>query len=212
VLNVDSRLRYAPDFGTHVRDVYLEGEAFFEVEHDEAKPFVVHTARATARDLGTQFTVRAYGDTASVTVAVMEGIVALAPVTPGAIALDGAAGASARAASKVDSLVLVARDVGEVSASGRLSMQRGVDTDVYAAWTRGTLAFNDTPLREVVATLNRWYDADVRLGDASIGNELFTASFSAESLSDVIAAMSTVLHLRVERRGAVMALHRHAVR
>src|SRR5690348_15176219 len=82
MLNADTRLR-APLAvgGPGERDVYLDGEAYFRVAHDAARPFVVHTASGAIRDLGTAFGVRAYTDAARERVAVIEGSVALAHTT-----------------------------------------------------------------------------------------------------------------------------------
>src|SRR5690606_29072620 len=51
ILSVESRLRVPRDYGRRHRTVYLEGEALFEVEHDERRPFRVHAADALAEDL-----------------------------------------------------------------------------------------------------------------------------------------------------------------
>src|SRR5690606_13337061 len=78
VLSVASTLRVPESYGDRSRSVALEGEAYFEVAHDDARPFRVHTARAIATDLGTRFGVRAYSGDA-VTVVVREGAVSLRP-------------------------------------------------------------------------------------------------------------------------------------
>jgi ferric-dicitrate binding protein FerR (iron transport regulator) len=65
-----TRLRVAADYGVDRRDVYLEGEAYFDVVHDEQRPFTVFAGNASAQDLGTQFTVRSYADDGAVQVVV----------------------------------------------------------------------------------------------------------------------------------------------
>src|SRR5438034_4440742 len=77
-LNADSRLGVPVRFAPRGRDVYLEGEAYFSVVHDTARPFVVHTPHSAIRAIGTRFGVHAYGDAAAERVAVAEGAVALA--------------------------------------------------------------------------------------------------------------------------------------
>ena len=64
VLNAGSRLRYSANMGTGARDVYLDGEGYFVVHHDAARPFRVHAGSAIATDVGTRFAVRAYAGTA----------------------------------------------------------------------------------------------------------------------------------------------------
>src|SRR5213080_3916464 len=60
-LNADSKLRAPVTFAARQRDVYLEGEAYFSVVHNAARPFVVHTGSGAIRDIGTRFGVHAYG-------------------------------------------------------------------------------------------------------------------------------------------------------
>lgn len=189
-LGVDSKLRYAPEFGTGSRDVYLEGEAYFDVVHDERRPFTVHTARAVVRDLGTQFNVRSYADVPAVEVVVAEGAVALAkPDTPR------------------DSLLLHPGDLGRVESDGRLAAQRGVDVAAHLAWLDGRLVFVDAPLAEAVPRLARWYGVDLRLGDSTIARRRYTASLKHETLDQLLDLMARSLELRVERSGDAVLLY-----
>ena len=77
LLSVDSRLRVPADYGVSDRRVYLEGEAYFEVKHDSAARFLVHTDHAVTEDLGTRFDVRAYRGDSVMRVVVAEGRVAV---------------------------------------------------------------------------------------------------------------------------------------
>src|SRR5881296_1594127 len=72
-----SRVRYAADYGRAHRDLYLDGEAYFEVARDGRQPLRVHTAGSVTEDLGTAFVVRAYADRGATEVIVAEGRVAL---------------------------------------------------------------------------------------------------------------------------------------
>src|SRR3989441_7274127 len=73
VLSVDSKLRVPADYGATLRAVYLEGEAYFAIAHDAAKPFAVHAGQGVIWDLGTRFGVRAYADEQDVEVVVADG-------------------------------------------------------------------------------------------------------------------------------------------
>src|SRR2546425_3860675 len=94
-LNADSKLRAPVTFAARQRDVYLEGEAYFSVVHDAARPFVVHTGSGAIRDIGTRFGVHAYGGAARERIAVGGGAGALAgaPLPAGPGAARGPAGA-----------------------------------------------------------------------------------------------------------------------
>ncbi|HEU4643602.1 MAG TPA: FecR domain-containing protein [Gemmatimonadaceae bacterium] len=196
LLGVESRLRFAAPLGRDSRDVWLEGEAVFDVAHDARVPFVVHTSRATASDLGTRFDVRAYGDDSTTTVVVAAGRVLLAP--------RAAPSSAARASA---SAVLAAGDLGQLGAEPRVRTRHGVLVERYLAWTDRRLAFTDTPLREVLPQLGRWYDLDFRLGDPSLAERRLTATLTSESVPDLLRALALTLEVRSERHGRVVTLY-----
>jgi transmembrane sensor len=76
-LKPESSIKFSPDFNTPTREVYLEGEGFFEVVHSEDQPFLVYAKDVTTRVLGTSFTVRAFKDDKDVVVAVRTGKVSV---------------------------------------------------------------------------------------------------------------------------------------
>ena len=183
-LGVASAIRYAPTFGRKQRDVYLEGEAYFEVAPDPRKPFTVYAANAITRDRGTKFGVRAYPGASQVDVVVVEGSVEL----------------SGR--------VLGAADLGRLDRRGRLRIEHGADTAAWLGWRRDRLVFSNTPLREALPQLNRWYDADLELGDSALGDYPLTASLHGEPLDKVLDLISAALNVRVARRGTTILLYR----
>lgn len=202
-----SRLRESQTFDMDARDVWLDGEAYFEVVHDAAKPFRVHTARLVAQDLGTKFLVRAYAESSDIRVVVAEGLVSLRRAR-NAVAVrptPTAVGASN------DTLLLRPRELGRLDADGRLTSQSGVELDDYTAWTSGRLVFTNTPLSDAIPRLSRWYDVELRLGDASLGRETFTATLTHEPLPDVMALLAATVRARVERRGDTLVLIRRRV-
>lgn len=180
-----SRLRVAADFGTDRRDVYLEGEAYFEVVHDERRPFTVFAGNASAQDLGTEFVVRSYANDKAVQVVVREGEVAMSGVGR-----------------------LVPGDLGRLTADGRTTHERGVPVDAYLAWLDGRLVFRDTPLAEVLRTLHRWHDVDVRLADSALATLPFTGELTDASFPISIELVSRALGLRVRRDGEGTVLER----
>lgn len=74
-LNAGSTLKYAQDYNTSHRNVYLEGEAFFNVKTNPEKPFVVKTSEMDVKAYGTSFNVKAYPDEGTITTTLVEGIV-----------------------------------------------------------------------------------------------------------------------------------------
>jgi transmembrane sensor len=176
-LNADSRLRAPVTLGDRQRDVYLEGEAYFRVVHDTARPFVVHTAAGTIRDIGTAFSVRAYGDAARERVAVVEGSVALAATA------------------------LRAGQVATRLRTGGVRVLRGASVSDEVAWTRGRLVFASVPLGEAARALSRWYDLDVRVADQELAGRPVTGSYRDEPVAQVLTLITAAVGARYEWQG-----------
>lgn len=189
-LNGASHLRYDAAFGKKHRDVYLDGEAFFEVSHDASRPFRVHAHAALAEDLGTKFTVSAYPDQPSVEVAVSEGLVALGR--------DSVAGAQP--------VRLSADDVGVLAESGAPTVTHSASLDRYTGWTGGSLVLDGVSLRRATAELQRWYDVDITITDSALAARPVVARFHGESAQRAIEALSLALGARVDRRGSTYVI------
>lgn len=198
LLGAESELRFAPSLGAVARDVYLDGNAYFEVKTDPRRPFRVHTAQGVTEVLGTRFGVRAYGADSMTTVVVAEGRVRLEQVPP-----DDAGGSRGpgRAAVERNAVVLDPGDLGRVTTRGELEKQRDVAVDRYLAWTERRLVFTDTPLRDIAAELQRWYDVEIAVGEESLGRRRLSASFGYEPLDAVLDHLAIALGVRVVRDG-----------
>ncbi len=188
VLAPGSRLTVASGFKSGNRDVTLEGAAFFEVKHDGAHPFVVHSRGAEIRDIGTAFSVKTDVN-GRVSVAVTHGIVALRDTTSGSAA----------------PVELHAGDRGVLQA-GAVAVARGTVTDEDMAWTRGQLAYRDAPLAEVQADVRRWYGIELQVVDAVLAQRTLTASFRSDSAAQVIRVIALALGAEVVQRGDTILL------
>src|SRR5258706_9011310 len=185
-----SRVRYAADFGRVHRDLYLDGEAYFQVAPDSLRPLRVHTSGSLTEDLGTAFVVTAYAGQFTTEVVVTEGRVSLS-----------------RAETTSPAVVLGLRDLGRFEARGPATVRRGVDVDRYLAWTQGVLAFDGTPLGEVMPALERWYNVEIRLSDSALAARRLTATFQTEPIDLVMKRIALTLGIRVERgEGSVFLL------
>ncbi|WP_309669336.1 FecR domain-containing protein [Gemmatimonas sp.] len=188
VLAPGSRLTVASGFNAGNREVTLEGAAYFDVKHDGAHPFVVHSRGAEIRDIGTAFSVNTDVN-GRVAVAVTHGIVALR---------DTAAGSAAP-------VELRAGDRGVLQA-GSVAVARGTVTDEDMAWTRGQLAYRDAPLAEVQADLRRWYGIELQVTDAVLAQRTLTASFRGDSAAQVVQVIALALGADVVQRGDTILL------
>lgn len=186
LLGVESRLRYPRRFRGDRRDVHLEGVAYFEVARDPRRPFSVYTADAVTRVLGTKFTVRNYRGSEPVRVAVAEGKVAVRP------AASPAGDASATTLLRGGEAVELA--LGRVRA-----VVDPVDERRDLAWTRGTIAFTNAPVPEVLTEIGRWYDVSVRVTDPTLAARHLTISFENEPLDMLLREIAAALGARLVR-------------
>ena len=197
VLAPDSRLSVPEDLGNAAargglrsREVSLQGNAYFSVVHDEARPFVVRTDAGLARDLGTEFQVRAYKEMRGMEVTVVSGLVSLE-----------------RMANSTSLARLERGDRAMLSTAGEMTLAHSVNLGAATAWTEGKLVFDGTPLREVVIALSRWYDLDVQLGDNSVATRHLALTLEDESPEVVLSMIALSLDLRVERNDHTVRLY-----
>jgi ferric-dicitrate binding protein FerR (iron transport regulator) len=181
MLNADSRLRAPVTFGPRQRDVYLDGEGFFRVVHDAARPFVVHTSDGEVRDIGTRFGIHAYSDAARERVAVIEGAVAVAETT------------------------VRAGQVATRSRAGTVRLVSRPNVDDELAWTRGRLVFESVPLGEVAQRLGRWYDLDIRV-DTALADRPVTGSYGDEPVAQVLTLITAAVGARYQWDGRAVTI------
>lgn len=183
VLNAGSRIRLPESFTRQdTRDVYLSGEAWFDVSPDTARPFMVFTDRSVTKVLGTRFQVQSYPGEEQVQVAVSEGSVTL------------------KERDKPDDTAktLTRSQLGILSSDGETTVETIRNLSVYLGWTEGKLVFDRTVLGDVVNRLGRWYDVDIRIDPSSPGlrEKELTASFEDhQPVRDVLETVALRLEI-----------------
>lgn len=191
VLGVASVLRYPREFRKGSHEVSLQGEAYFDVVHRERQPFVVHAGNLVAKDLGTQFTVRAYPEDADARVVVREGRV-------GIRAAAGPADRSER--------VVAPGQLGKLGGSGEPMIEQA-DTAAYFAWTEGRLVFDGILLRDALPQLGRWFDLEFRLADSTLGDVPLSATLKNQPTPDVLNNLAASLGMRQRQQGRTVTLY-----
>ncbi len=185
-----TRVRVGADYGDTRRDVSVDGEAYFRVTHDPRHPFAVHAGNALVEDLGTRFLVRSYAGEPVVRVVVADGRVSL--------------GGTVGWGRHEQRPVLASGMLGEVDHTGVTRVTTGVAADDYLTWTHGELRFVKTPFRDVVAELGRWYDLDVYVDDAALGQQSVIASFPDKSADEAFTSLATAFQAQWHRVGRVV--------
>lgn len=141
-LNSDSRIWYPSRFSGDFREVSLEGEAFFDVVHNEKMPFKVHVGNVTVEVLGTSFNVNAYPENAEVEIALVKGAV---KVNTG------------NRTNRNKELFLKPNEMVEINKRDESHQVHSFDPIEVVGWKDGYLYFETAGLRETIAKLERWY-------------------------------------------------------
>jgi transmembrane sensor len=163
------------------------GEAFFQVVHDNSRPFVVAAGDVSVRDIGTAFDVRRTGQ--RVTIAVTQGRVEIADInqTPGA---------GQRGTLEVSAGQLVSYDPDTSSMTiGSIAPER------VLAWRDDRLEFIDEPLSVVIANLNRYSTRQLRISDADLDALSYTGTIHTDAIDSWLGALPQVFPLRVSTSG-----------
>jgi ferric-dicitrate binding protein FerR (iron transport regulator) len=93
--------------------------------------------------------------------------------------------------------------------SGDATVQVNVDLSRYLAWTEGRLVYDETPLRDALTELGRWYDMDFVLADSTLGARHLTATLAGEAISETLTLLSSTLGVDYERHGRTVTFRSH---
>lgn len=181
--NAGSSLKYPARFRSGVREVTLVGEAYFHVKSDKKHPFRVKTDEGTVTVTGTRFNVSSYPDDANYSVVLEEGQVSFQPKN-----------STVATPLNPSEQMLLNKQTGKLE-------KMTIDTDKYTSWTSGKLIFRKDPLSEVVARLNRWYNAEVKIvGPAhQLDDYTFTMTVHQETIEQVLQYITQASGLKLKR-------------
>jgi len=183
-LDACSKLKYPAVFGD-VRDVYLEGEGFFEVTKDPDRPFRVYAGSAYVNVLGTKFNVRAWEGNPRVTVTVIEGKVLV----------------SNNKTNSFNGVYLTMGEQSTVSTLGDVSLPVNVNAENYIKWMHNEIYFKDASLKEILSQLQRWYGYRFVIDDDIIANQTMTIHIRRANVDEVINIISSITKTEIIRTG-----------
>lgn len=170
-LNAESSLKYNVPFLQKNRNIYLEGEAFFDVTENKKSPFVVNTANTSVEVTGTRFNVKAYPNEEVVSVALQQGSVKLLAVN------------SENESREVN---MKAGEFYTVGKGTNILQKLALNIDKQIAWHKNILVLDETPLEEVAVLLERWYGVKVIIKDDDLKKYKFSTTFENEPLNRVL--------------------------
>ncbi|MFG6685475.1 FecR family protein [Mariniflexile sp. HNIBRBA6329] len=179
-LNSGSSLKYPVKFLNGMkREVFLEGEAYFEVSKDKLHPFIVNASEMNVKVLGTKFNVSSYKNDTEISAVLVEGSVSLSnDLKPKneAILTPGSKGVLTKSNLESD-----------------ISLEK-VDTSLYTGWIKGDLLFRKSSFNDMAKKLERSYNVKITNHNQLLNTLKFNASFNVniENIEDVMTALSHI--------------------
>lgn len=192
VLHHNSSVTYTKPLGNK-REIDLKGEAYFEVEHDQKKPFIVYVDSSYVKVLGTKFVVSEYSSSKGVEVAVKSGRVELGSQN------FGGGGRTIEQLTSGTSIEIPVNKVGVQSSGSKPKISKEVNSDELLDWVQGKMIFRNTPLQNVLADLENRYGVRIIVNDDEILNNRFTSSFDNESLNQVMTVLKITFDIKTRR-------------
>jgi ferric-dicitrate binding protein FerR (iron transport regulator) len=189
MLSYDSELRYPSAFTDSVRQVVLIGEAQFSVKKDPSHPFIVETAAAQTRVLGTVFNVKEYPGEGNTALLVTEGRV--------------------RFTNKISpKSEIVAAGMAGLIEGKRLSAHAVSGAEAQVAWLHNALRFDDAPLTQVARELERRYNVSIEIHNEALKDQRYTGAFKNPSLNAVLGSLSIAVGFRYDVQRASISLYK----
>jgi transmembrane sensor len=173
ILNTDSAIKL--DYASQQRGVtLLSGEAYFEVQPEKNRPFIVSTAQGTVSVVGTRFSVKT-GDTTQV------------DVESGVVICSAAQGQN-RQLSVGQHTDINTQSVAEIS---------NIDTGKTFAWLKGRLIFQDQTLRDVITELDRYHPGVIVIADAKLAQTRITGNYKLDDTTALIQTLANIVGAKV---------------
>ena len=175
ILNSGSLLIYPDNFGVNEREVYLMGEAIFDVTKDESHPFVVNTIDFSIKVLGTLFNVCAYPEAETASATLKEGSISVS-------------------ANGSESWLLSPNQTFNYSRTTHKVTIEQADIEGAFGWKDGSLCFKAATIHQMIKAIERHYGVRVYLATGKYDNALVTAKFiHGESVDELFSALSLII-------------------
>ena len=169
ILNSSSKLVYNDFFGSDERVVYLEGEAFFEVNRDTLRPFKVITGSISTTALGTSFNVNSFSQNKAIEIALVTGKVLIEEQS-----------------STERSVLLIPGEMATFNKqAGDLSKSKFNIRDL-TGWKDGIIVFRNARYGQVIEKLERWYGVEISEDRIPMKDWNFTGTFENENLENLL--------------------------
>lgn len=187
-LNAGSRLVYPDFFKGESREVFLSGEAYFEVTHDSDHPFIVQLSDLHIKDLGTRFNVSAYPSDGRIETVLTEGKVNIKQNNAGIF--DQA-------------IELIPGQLASYNRQTNQTSVKNVDVENYILWTQGLMKFESDDLSRIVKKMERFYNIRFQYNDPLLGDLRISGKLELkEDKDEVIERIARVASVTIVNKGS----------
>jgi len=170
-INAGSELRYPKAFTGKKREVYLSGEAYFDIHHDVSKPFIIHTGNLSTTVLGTAFNIKEDKNKHTIQVTVTRGKVSVA---------DGQRLLG----------VLIPNQQIRFNTLNAEAFQSNVNANEVISWKQNDLHFEDVSFVQAIAQLEQHFNVKITISNPKLKNCRFTGtSLNGEDLNKILKVM-----------------------
>lgn len=171
-LNADSRIKYNVNSSSKQREVYISGEAWFDVKKNPKRPFIVHTPYYKVEALGTRFNVKTYDEEETIVTTLEEGLIRIL--------------SSENLKLKDEVLLKPGEQLVYNKSRKTLESRKNVDTQVFTSWKENKLIFLDMEFEDLVQLLERKYGVDIEVKDKSILDDHYTGTIRNETILEIL--------------------------
>lgn len=190
-LNAKSKVSYAAGFGKTTREVFLTGEAYFEVIHNKQLPFIVHTDEADIKVLGTKFNVRNYSNEHRMEAVLLTGSIELTlrENTQHKILLKPSDKIIVKKDADGDAAIISSAGVKKVELT---SMKVQDSVIIETSWLNDKVAFFDKPFSEIALDLERQFDVHIIFKNKAVSGYKYTGVYDADSAADILNILQMI--------------------
>ncbi len=197
-LNADSKLEYSKDFASKNREVYLTGEAFFDVHADPQKPFIIHTSKMDIKVLGTAFNVKSYPDDASSEATLIKGAIEVTVtdnpsekiiLKPSQKLVLTNFDSTKRKAVSIRDLTPNVPSVPSVTSMTYLNDKKDSSVVMETSWLQNKLVFQDEDFGTLAKRMERWYNISIHFNRVGYRQLRFTGVLEGETIAEALNAL-----------------------
>ena len=220
-VNSGSKLSYPETFQGNTREVYLEGEAFFDIIKDPSNPFIVHTSGIDVKVLGTAFNVKAYEADPTIEATLVHGMIEVSKVNqPNAskvilkpheklifnkYAVGKNAEKDLRVADGNTQLLENARPGIIIAPLPKTIADSAI---IETSWVYNRLSFEEEKMEDLAVKMERWFNVKITFNNESIKTYRITGSFQDETIEEALKELQYLVSFSYKLSGKEVIINR----